>query len=75
MELEHYLMCEELDLEQFKRETTTILGLQQTLNLPCAKTEKETQVRNKKKTIFSYTRIVSKKKMMIMEMLLPYTSH
>jgi hypothetical protein len=32
------------------------LGLQQTLNLTCAKIEKATQVKNKKRTISSYTR-------------------
>ncbi len=30
--------------------TTTILGLQQTLNLTCVKIEKETQARNRKRT-------------------------
>ncbi len=51
MEREHYIMCEELDPERFYGETSTILGLQQTLNPTCAeKTEKETQAGNRKMT-------------------------
>jgi hypothetical protein len=77
VELDHYIMCEELDPKWFQREATTILRLQQTLNLTCVKTKKkDTSEEHEKDRISSYTIIVSKKKKktMIMEMFLPYTS-